>query len=129
MDETVQQHMMSGVYAIISLLVISMIIQVYHQSTFQKVLPKGTQISLNDTIQGSSNKKVEMIVKTTTLKLYQDFNPLDYLEIINGPTQNIDQFLKVYGYVDTKHKGLYKITYVLEYHGMINRKETTFVVD
>ncbi len=129
MDETIQQHMMAGVYAIISVLIIGGIYEMIQQKSIKNVLPKATHIELVDTKDLASKTKPIIEIKDTCIKQYQSFYPLDYIIVRNIPEQYLERITQVYGNVNTLEKGLYHVTYVVKYDGVISKKETTFVVD
>lgn len=128
MDETIQQYMMAGVYALISFAIMIAVLQTLHHPMVISSLPELQDVSLPD-VSLVKDKKIVIRVKDTRLKLNQEFDYLDYIDVEGIPQDMMKSITCIYGRVDTHTKGMYKVKYDLVYQNVHYQKETIFVVD
>lgn len=78
----------------------------------------------------SQMAKPVLTVKSTTIVKGSTFNPLQYVQAKDSQGKNITNQVEVFGNVDTTHKGMYDIKYVVrDSYGLFTKKVVTFVVD
>lgn len=131
MDETINQNIMSGVYAILAVAVSLVFINTLGNNDIHKALPQSFNENAGDNEILKTREKPTLNVTGGYLELNQNFDPKDYVTLsLSGVDETVLKHnLKVFGEVDISKKGIYKVTYVLDYNEIVKRKEATFVVD
>lgn len=129
MEETVEQFMMSIIYAIIAITCISIISMSLDHLCLNDLFiyshtDAGNHFKLKD------QDYVIIQLHNNQLEKNSEFNPMDYIDLYYSNTikNELKQYVDVYGYVNTSISGEYPVTYVIRYNDIVSRKEVNFIV-
>lgn len=129
MDETVNQNIMGGVYAILAIVLVVLTIGIVDNNTVKNSLPKPIYNHAGDNLNIAQRDKPILEVTSSIVPLNIEFNYYDHVVAKNDSGQDIRNKVTMYGIVDISHKGVYDVVFSLKDNGITLRKEATFIVD
>lgn len=91
----------------------------YDKNVIYKVVPFDKNLNEGQAVEVSSYKPAMTVQQNElTLKLREEFNPMDLVKVYNYKGEDITSAVKVEGSIDTSKKGNYELTYSITDQGI-----------
>ena len=130
MEETVTNYMMMILYALIAIVLASIVDMSIENMNVQDVFNSHKTHDAGNHFYLSERERANIHVLRTDVKKNSEFSALDYIDIYykNQINNELKDEVNVYGYVNTNECGVYPLTYVIRINDILTKKEVSFVV-
>ncbi len=130
MEETVTNYMMMILYAMIAIVLASIVHMSIEKMNIEDVFYQQKTYDAGNHFYLSERERANIHVLRTDVKKNSEFSALDYIDIYykNQINNELKDEVNVYGYVNTSECGVYPLTYVIRINDILTKKEVSFVV-